>query len=208
MNQTNTENKEKSDKLQKQFEILTQTNKEKEEEINSLKNQIEESNRNYWIIERIMNFEFRYGKELDGILRYLSCMYGNIHEESIVNISGGSGLGNVNFTGSSSTQDKFIQFDFYEKRVKLTCYTIFNTNSTKLLHWKVLGSNNGDNWDIIDKRDLCSQSNDMTSYDVHCLCSYKYIRFLQTGPNSNGSSYFYYSMFEFFGELQYGHFRE
>ena len=75
--------------------------------------------------------------------------------------------------------NQYIQYDFYQKRVKLTNYTIYNTNSYKLLHWKVLGSNDGKKWEDIDEQH--SKTGELSTYSVNTDKSYKYIRFLQTG---------------------------
>ena len=174
--------------------------------------------RENWSIEERKEFKLEKGKEREGILKYLydKCG-GNIQEKSEVNISAwhncdSNYLGNMNFTSYTSTcynsPNEYIQYDFYEKRVKLTNYTIYNTHSHKLLNWKVIGSKDGKKWEDIDEQHLNSQSQEISTYSVETDKSYKYIRFIQTGQNSGGGDYFCYSGFEFFGELEIRKFNE
>ena len=173
--------------------------------------------RENWSIEERKEFKLEKGKEREGILKYLydKCG-GNIQEKSEVNISAWhtcySELGDMNFTGNnytaSNSPNEYIQYDFYEKRVKLTNYTIYNTNSYKLLNWKVIGSKDGKKWEDIDEQHLNSPGQQISTYSVETDKSYKYIRFIQTGQNSYGTDHFFYSGFELFGELEIRKFDE
>lgn len=109
----------------------------------------------------------------NGIFQGLTNMCGkNPCSEKIVSIDGGGGPKSRflprlleyndldpwwnNYNGSRFTkEDQWIEITFYRHRVILTGYTFASpmkyANSSQPRSWKILGSNDGNNWDVIDE---------------------------------------------------------
>lgn len=152
----------------------------------------------------------------NGIFAFMMAKYdGNIDDKGIVNITASSDPGNnMKFVSDSdwnsywfsdNVPDSWIQFDFKEKSIIVTDYTLQSDGSdgNYLLHWQLEGSNDGAAWEVIDKRD----TNDLNSFykikSYSCFLKkpFKKIRLKQTGKNSSNQDYFHLASIEFFGEL-------
>lgn len=152
----------------------------------------------------------------DGVFALLMSKYGgNIHDKGIIDITASSDPDkNVSFVSDSDWEsywfsdnvpNSWVQFDFKDKLIIVTDYTIQSDGSdgNHLLHWELEGSNDGKNWEVIDKRD----TNDLNSFykvkSYSCFLEkpFRMLRLRQTGKNSSNQDYMLLASIEFFGEL-------
>ena len=177
----------------------------------------------------IFNCDFE-GNELSGIISCIKQMTGSDFDENIIKLSCGGTVdqnypltniikyeqGHVNdyfynFLMPPQKDDGWIEFDFKNKRINVASYTIrTNGNREYLYHpksWKIIGSNDQINWDLIDlqnesfvlngankqHRFICQNSNKY----------YQYIRYVEinTFPNNYYNNYICLSCVEFFGSI-------
>lgn len=111
-----------------------------------------------------------------------------------------------------SENDAFIEFDFVSRKINVTSYTIrasyFCPNYYHPKTWKLLGSNDHQNWELIDMKENNSELNE-TYICAHFECSqkgqyYRYIKYLQI-DNWNRDNLKYnvvLSAIEFFGSIK------
>lgn len=102
-------------------------------------------------------------------------------------------------------------FDFIDKEVKLSFYTIRSnnwgdSNMNHLLNWVIEGSNDCQSWDIIDERRTNNTLNHLRASNVFDIDSnnssigyYQYIRLRQTDVNTARNHQLVLSAIEFFG---------
>ena len=164
-------------------------------------------------------------KKLDGIIASLTRQYGgNVHDKGIVNITAESSsyhdeppknvadLGTSSRYASEDKENQWICYDFKDRTVAPTSYSIMSQDSghggNHLRAWVLEGSNDGDTWTILDKRD---NNCDLNASLVTCNFQiaqplqdgFRFIRLRQTGKN-NGISPCYtmrFSSLEIFGVL-------
>ncbi|KAK8875627.1 hypothetical protein M9Y10_005797 [Tritrichomonas musculus] len=116
----------------------------------------------------IKEFTFQRGEEFNGIMNYLSTQTkGNIHDNGTIKIDSNSihnnsrhpknlvDFGDTNVYQSKDDGDAFISFDFKDKFVQLSSYSIKSCNSNEngahLKNWAIELSNEGENWIEIDR---------------------------------------------------------
>lgn len=172
-------------------------------------------------------YEFKYtkGYEFNGIMKHLTELTGgNIHENKTIEITSnsyqrsGHPMNLVDYKKNSEYHSNndvntFICFDFKDKKVQITNYSIKSESRSKnnchLRNWVIEGSNDNNQWEIIDEH-----SNDSSLNSSHAVSifntkntseSYRYIRLRQTGPSWNygGPYYLFIANIEFFGKLMY-----
>lgn len=82
--------------------------------------------------------------------------------------------------------DGWIQFDFVERKINLTSYTLRTSSDNESYHaksWRIVGSNDCIEWDVLDQQIDNSSMNGM--YEKHRFeCNknnnyYQYIKFIQ-----------------------------
>ena len=103
--------------------------------------------------------------------------------------------------------NEWIQYDMIDKQIQLTHYTIKNVSKyCHLEQWEILGSNNGENFTIIDKKNIKEPNGSIVfkTYEIQNPPQqfYRYIRIKQTGLSTNGKYTFPYNCFEFFGKMK------
>lgn len=178
----------------------------------------------------VREFKFTYGKEFSGIFKYLTdTTHGNIHDNGTVEITSNSFQSEYghpknlvdyeenNSYSSDNQSDVFIQFDFKDRSVQLTDYSIQSTpgggaNWVHLRSWVIEASNDGNDWEDIDRHSNDQSLNGQSFKSTFKIQKetnefYRFIRLKQTGcswylyPNDNNYSVWIQSI-EFFGKLQ------
>ena len=169
------------------------------------------------------------GNELSGIIDYLQKQNGaDLEAGNILKLSGG-GYPNPSFpitnlikynsnnmnsefyynycSGTPSSSDGWIEFDFVNKTVNLTSYTIRASDYYYPKSWRIVGSNDHEHWEDIDHRVNNSELNG--GYKQHRFENtksdkyYRYIRYIQE-EQWNGSSCnycIYLTRIELFGTI-------
>ena len=160
-------------------------------------------------------FDFYEMQPLDGIITHLTSQCGgNVHKKKVVIVtasstSEGEPKGLVDFTADStfSTKDKpnsWIRYDFKRWRVCPNAYTFMIEASSSPKSWVLEVSNDGDSWEVIDRRD---ENEDAKNYYlVHFPIDaqpheYRYVRFRQTAPNHNNNDKLVIKALEIFGTI-------
>ena len=175
--------------------------------------------------ETSKSFEYCQGQEFEGIIKYLTNKTGgNIHDNGTIEITTNNLNSNcppknvVDFNNdncfdpsSSGMKDSFVRFDFKDKLIQLTNYSIqsSNSNSNNLKNWNVEVSNDGEKWEIVDRH-----VNDSVLKNAKSICTfniskplpefYRFIRLIETGCCWRGDNRYDgdFSKIEFFGKLQ------
>jgi hypothetical protein len=120
----------------------------------------------------------------------------------------GSGIG---WGSKSHHLGAWIQFDFKEKRISLSGYTLKTYNgggysSSHLKSWAIVGSNdNESSWEIIDEKRCCGLLNGddrFHTWKVRSSRAYKTIRIKQTAESHWNTASMWLNSVEFFGTLQ------
>ena len=171
-------------------------------------------------------FEYERGQEFEGIMKYLttqSC--GNIHDNGTIEITTNNlydGCHPKNLVDYSNNNhydpsdgnknNSFVCFDFKDKLVQLTKYSIKSYTQRYLKNWCIEVSEDGHQWETIDRHE--NDSNLKGEYKVAVFNIspernefYRFIRLVETGCHW-GSSNCYDGDFcnlEFFGRLQQPH---
>lgn len=181
-------------------------------------------------IENLNGIEFipSTGKELKGIMRFLTDKTnGNIHENKAIEITSNSihsgyhpksivDYHKSNFYHSKNEEDSFVCFDFKDKLIQLSSYSIKSHNSGKncgnLRNWIIEISKNGVDWIEIDRHEnenALNGSKIVSNFQIknqnNEFC--RFIRIKQIGCSWSGfpNAKNYYVIFdnvEFFGILR------
>ena len=144
----------------------------------------------------------------------------NINEEIKVNRSSeGNGDENLllNFENSqyiyiNNKQNSWFCFDFKNHKIIPSHYSIktiaASSNDRHLKNWIIEGSNDKENWTILDEQKNCSYlngSNNVHSFQIDKQekneQEFEYLRIRQTGTNWYGDYYFYIFSIEFYGKI-------
>jgi hypothetical protein len=154
---------------------------------------------------------------LDGIISHLTREQGgNVHDRGIVDISSKSvdysyvpklaaDLQSTNYFQSVNESDQWLCYDFKDRRVKPTHYSIHaHSNNWYLRSWVFEGSNDCSSWTVLDE-----QKNNSTTNSSHPIGTFsvlrssecRFIRVRQTGKNAQGNDYLILFAFEIFGQL-------
>ena len=165
-------------------------------------------------------YVFTEGSPFAGIISHLreECG-GNVHQQGIVNITESSHNYNEcyqvtdydwrDFWGTDDRPNSWICFDFKEKRVKLTGYSLKSDtrepNWHHLVQWVIEGSNDESSWHEIDRRNTQDLKGPSVVKTYSCggeiSEGFRFIRLRQTGKNSYGYDYLFLAAIEFFGTL-------
>jgi hypothetical protein len=160
-------------------------------------------------------YPLKADESLDGIISYLTQRHGgNVHEMGTVAITSKSVLDDNSKAGpqnvadlasglrfcSKDEPDQWVCWDFRERRVRTTHYTIW---SLVLKSWVVEGSPDGENWTEIDRQADRPAFNCMgtASFVVSDPAEFRFIRLIQTGKSRVGSDDLLLRAVEFFGIL-------
>jgi hypothetical protein len=163
-----------------------------------------------------ITFPMSEEKSLDGIICYLTeKQAGNVHQTGIVTMTSSSVLSNdarfrlenaadlttqLGFR-SKNAPGQWICWDFHQRRVRLTHYTI---DAWRLKSWVLEASLDGENWIAIDgqidNRDF-QQAKIMASFAVSNRVECRFVRLTQTDKNHRGNDCLRLRLAEFFGRL-------
>jgi hypothetical protein len=165
-------------------------------------------------------FEYDSSRPFDGIISHLTRECGgNVHTCGLVSITASGNHSNqchqvVDYNWgqywiSSEVQNSWIQFDFKNRQISMTNYTIRSDRNTAhhLMQWSVAGSNDEKSWTILDQRNTqdLNGANIVKSFaceSVHSsTSSFRFVRLTQTGPSSHNYNYLQLSNLEFFGRI-------
>ena len=111
---------------------------------------------------------------------------------------------------SQNVAGGWLCFDFKERRVAATAYTVRSYQGGVNYHhpksWVIEGSNDNSLWATLDKQDDCPHLNGYNYAHTFIMNQqntneYKYIRMRLTGPNWNGHNYLMVDSFEIYGTL-------
>ena len=176
------------------------------------------------------------GEELKGIISHLEEKYGtNLCEQGELKISDigthqhsdGSLLNLIKYDQSHineyymnnygndplpDSSNGWIEFDFFKRKINLTSYTLRTSGNGQngyyhAKSWRIVGSNDRNNWDVINQQVNNSSLNG--KYRQHRFeCDkndkyYRYIRYIQDDSWSSGRSHnIWLTCVEFFGSIE------
>jgi hypothetical protein len=165
-------------------------------------------------------FRVREGFPLDGIIAELTRRHGgNVHERGIVDVSSSSvhssascfaaqnavDLDQKNFFESNSEPNQWLSYDFKNRRIEVTDYSIAaHTNGLFLRSLVVEGSEDGSSWTVLDERKDNSAANSkhpISTFSVDRRLKCRYIRLRQTGKCAANHDYLILIGFEVFGSI-------
>lgn len=169
--------------------------------------------------EEIIEIQYKQGQDFNGLMRYLvDKTGGNIHDNGTVEITANSIYGNIikyyhpKYLVENSGQYQangssiVLLFDFKEKQVQLTSYTIETDGCRHLRNWIIECSNDSNNWYKIDEHsndNSLNSNNKIVSFDINSTHSFsRYVRLRETGLNSDNDYYTYFSKLEFYGKMK------
>lgn len=164
------------------------------------------------------------GHEFEGIMRYLTKKTGgNIHDNGTIQISCNSvrssdfprnlvDYENDNFYLSNNDEGIFLCFDFKDKKVQLSDYSLKSFNHQKngtghLKSWVMEVSNDNENWEEVDRHSddpTMNEPKKVATFKVSKKLNgfYRFIRLRSTGYCWCPNTYYIYLYFiEFFGKL-------
>jgi hypothetical protein len=180
------------------------------------------------ISEQVVNDpRYRYGRSialpadssLEGIIAFLTKEHGgNVHAKGIVEVAASTNdiligpshlvdLDEKSYIQCSNLPNQWVHYDFKDRRVKLTDYSIAaHTSNWFLRSWVVEGSNDGEenHWTPLDSR-----TNNTDAHSGHPIATfhvaesefYRFIRLRHMGKTANGHDYLILHGFEVFGFL-------
>jgi hypothetical protein len=167
-------------------------------------------------------FRLDPSRPLDGILSHLTRECGgNVHTQGLVAITASSNQSNQcyqtvdwDWTGywcSANEANTWIRFDFKDRRISLTDYTIKShpAGSHFLLQWSIEGSNDGISWSRVDHQQTRDLAGSSIVKSYHCEAArfldsssfFRFIRLLHTGLNSSNCNNLLLTNMEFFGTV-------
>jgi hypothetical protein len=157
---------------------------------------------------------------LGGIIASLTHRYGgNVHDRGIVTVSGTVYDGNSGNAAKNvldlSTDSRFcskmepnqwICYNFNDRRVRPTHYSINSWSSHYLRSWVLEGSIDNSNWKELDRHEgdpVMNSNHPIRAFTVPVFqeVDYRFIRLRQTGKNTAGNDHLIVTGFEVFGYL-------
>lgn len=150
-----------------------------------------------------------------GIINYLNDECGdNIHDAGVVEITCSSSLCNDpqwvsyrdwnGYWQSGAGEGSWICFDFKEKSIAPTNYSLRSISEYYPLHWEVKASTDGSSWVTLDSRDN-DELEEGTIGIYPCDGKGEFFRFFKiaaTGKSNLDEDYLSLSEVEFFGSLR------
>ena len=165
---------------------------------------------------------------LKGIIAHLTrkC-HGNVHLKGIVEVTASTMIYNSvaeygpqfvvdfrtdNCYRSQNIKDSWICYDFRERRVVPTSYTLKSNGWGHLGHfhprpWVFEASNGGISWTELDRRDNVHRLNDKNATQNFQISptvqdEYRFVRLRQTGKNWQGTDHLILNAMEIFGSIK------
>lgn len=171
----------------------------------------------------VKTFSSSNNSEFNGIINYLvKSSKENIDKEIIIKSSSVNSTNefhqpinvvlydNDYYYYSQNLQKSWISFDFRNRRIVPTEYTIksgpWKENGHHLKNWVLEGSVDNESWKIIDEEKDSSFLNGKHLYHTfkienNCSDKFRFIRIHSTGLNWNNNNYLSLDSFEIFGDL-------
>jgi hypothetical protein len=162
-------------------------------------------------------FKPKPGLPLDGIIAFLTAECGgNVHDKGAVVVTASNcnsglvpknavDLGEANYFEAPNKPNQWLKYDFKDRRVKVTNYSIAaHTNGYFLRTWVIEGSNEGQEWTPIDSRASNTDADadhPIATFAVAESEPYRFIRLRQTGRCAHANDYLVLLGFEVFGLL-------
>jgi hypothetical protein len=167
---------------------------------------------------RFPEFNLDSSRPFDGIISSLTRECGgNVHTRGVVSITtSGNGRNHChqvvdygwnNYWYSNNTVNSWIRFDFRDRRIAATHYSILSAgySSHHLLQWSLEGSHDGESWTVLDERNTQELNGNyiVKAYGCasHQFSHFRFLRLTQTGPNSSDNNVFMLGNLEFFGSV-------
>ncbi|KAK8842759.1 hypothetical protein M9Y10_025623 [Tritrichomonas musculus] len=185
---------------------------------NVLKNEKKNQRYNYNNINTPIELLHIGNSDFKGIIKYLTDKtLGNIHDNGTIEVTSNSYVNerepkylldyNYNHSYKPKQTDAWVCFNFKNKKVKLTNYSIRSNingqNGHHLKSWVIETSNDGKVWNQIDQRVNCPTLNGslaVGTFDVKDNDYSQYVRIHQTDKPWGGDALFFYYI-EFYGYL-------
>lgn len=162
--------------------------------------------------------ELLHKEDFNGIIKYLTDKTrGNIHDNKTINVTSNSycesdhpkHLLDFNCENRYQAQyknDSWICFDFKNKRIKITSYSIksYKSSCHHLKSWILEVSNDGQNWTNIDEHQNCETLNgsgNVGTFNVKSNDFSQYVRLHQTDTPWGGHNLWFHYL-EFYGYLK------
>jgi hypothetical protein len=166
------------------------------------------------------HFPYVAWSPLKGIIAgFTQSCHGNVHDRGIIEITSKSvhsgkyaakfaaDLENVETGfGSVDSGDQWLRYDFKDRQVGLTGYTIRSwfrgwSRDINLISWVIEGSTDGLVWTELDRHTNSPVLRERQTgcFTVSAGGTYRFIQLRQTGPNERHSDYLVVSAFELFG---------
>lgn len=168
--------------------------------------------------------EHEEGTEFNGLLRYLSDETGgNIHDNGTIEVTSNSihsdgrhpkylldyqNTESISYN-SNNTSDGYICFDFKDRKIQLTSYTIksyaASSNNYHLKNWNIEVSDDKEHWIKIDEHTndpTLNGSKIVAKFNIKNKTNfYQYVRLHQTGTNWRNDYYMIFYSLEMYGKL-------
>lgn len=198
---------------------------------NYIKSSKKDYNNRYFVSNCNIEFDGNEINSLKGIIHKLTEESGgNVEDKGEVKVTSSPPNGNdlvsknvvdfddnQNYFQSKNEQNSWIKYDFKERKVKPTYYSIKTRpdggkgdNHPK--NWVIEGSNSGEDedWKILDSRNnvsILDDSNVIHTFEIKNHLnddeSFRFLRLRQTGPNTQNGNYYFLTLsaLEYFGIL-------
>jgi hypothetical protein len=145
---------------------------------------------------------------------------GNPHDKGIICATGtpeydssqaknAADLQTDSFFFSKDLAGQWLCYDFKEMRVAVTHYILrshkHSAGGKNLRSWVIEGSEGGENWIELDRRDneaSLNSSKSVKSFEVRNVIECRFIRLRETGPNWEGNNHVLLQAFDLFGGLR------
>lgn len=193
--------------------------KKKKEKKKSKSSKKEKSSHQKKSDSKVKEFTYTEGKKFNGIMKYLiDKTGGNISENGTIEIKSNSiqepfktkflvdYQTDEHYCTKHDVNDAYVIFDFKQRSIKLTSYSIqsFLENNC-LKNWALEVSNDERTWVVIDRHtdDASIRGKYITAtFNVETSGFYRYVRLRQTGKNWIGDNSTNINKIEFYGKLK------
>lgn len=183
------------------------------------------------IKKNLFKYDTNRQNRFEGIIHYLNKQcHGNSAEKGVINVTTPDLItiykhsskypnscivdfeDKMSYIAVRTQSSNWVKIDFKEKSVRPTNYSIrtwyMGPMNSHLMNWTIEGSNNNEDWKVLDKRVNEKSLDDMSAentFDISTKLekneSFRYLRLRVTGPNSRNTNILFASAIEFFGEL-------
>jgi hypothetical protein len=162
-------------------------------------------------------FALDESSRLNGIIAHLTRKHGgNVHNQKIVTVAGSSqyqgyvahnavDLTTETYFESQNAPNQWLCYDFQDRRVQLTDYSIAaHKNNHWLRSWVIEGSQDNKTWVTLDERNTNTEADaghPITSFAVQRRITSRYVRIRQTANSAYNANWLVLYGFEVFGLL-------